>query len=450
MALGFGAGTVYVLGLGITGKGTAQGLRQAGVAVAAWDDGEAARREDWLRRDGIALLAPDRANWKGIEALVKSPGIPLGAPAVQAAKAAGVPVLGDIDLLWRREAAVPEAMRARFVGITGSNGKSTTTSLIGHVLKEAGYAVAVGGNLGTAVLQLPEVAPNAKGPGFYVLECSSYQLETVREAHFDSAVLLNLTPNHLERHGDMAGYLAAKRRIFAHGTAQDVRVVGVDQPILRKMAGGGFTTVSVGGEADIRVDAAGALWDGADKLADLAALENLAGPHNWQNIACAWAALKRWVGLDAFMAAARTFQPLPHRMERIGHRANVTFINDSKSTTGDSSARALEGLANVYWICGGRPKIGGLDACLDSLGSVQAAFTIGEAEEQFSAAIQSRDVPVFKCHTLENAVREAWQAARVGGKEAVVLLSPAAASQDQFKNFEHRGDVFTQLVRTLP
>lgn len=450
MAFGFGGKTVYVLGLGITGKGTVLALRQAGVKVAAWDDGEAARKEDWLTREGVDLLAPDAVDWSAIEALVKSPGIPMHAAAVKAARAARVPVLGDLDLLGRREAGAPEELRARFVGITGSNGKSTTTSLVGHILQSVGYAVAVGGNLGTAALQLPEVAPNAKGPGFYVLECSSYQLETMAELRFDSAILLNLTPNHLERHGDMAGYLAAKMRIFANSGEDDVKVMGVDQPLLRTAAADGtFITVSVEGKAEVYVDKAGVLWDGPDKVADLAPLDNLPGPHNRQNVACAWAALSHWVEREEFVAALKTFQPLPHRMERVGSRGKVSFINDSKSTTGDSTARALDGLWNVYWICGGRPKIGGLDACLDHLGTVQAAFTIGEAEEQFSKAIESRDVPVFKCHTLENAVREAWQAARVSGQEAVVLLSPAAASQDQFKNFEHRGDVFTQLVRGL-
>lgn len=438
---GFGTKTVYVYGLGTTGRATAQALLDAGVDVIVWDDQLAAQGANEEKM--FVAKAPDTVAWDKIAAVVKSPGIPITAELVKLAVTNNVAVMGDVDLLWRRDGE----SGASFIGITGTNGKSTTTALVGHILRESGFKVAVGGNLGTAALALPELPRN----GVYVLELSSYQLETLQDMQADGVLMLNLTPDHLARHGDMAGYLAAKMRLFDHAKAGAVQVMGVDQPVLRDVAErGGITTVSVGHKADYEVRDNG-IYHGADLMMELTDLPHLPGPHNAQNIACALALLvPRWVTLAEFKIAVRTFKGLPHRLEKVSTVAGVTFVNDSKATNGDSTVYALQSFKNIYWICGGLPKTDGLGACVEHLGAVRAAFTIGDATEAFADELTTHNVPSFKCRVLEVAVREAFAAARTEGLEdAVVMLSPAAASMDQFRNFEHRGDTFVNLVQGL-
>ncbi len=438
--------SVLVYGLGGSGRAVVDKLSAYGIPLLLSDDKGVAATVDWpssiLAQATATWIKPNEApDWRDIQLFVKAPGIAMNAPLVQAAVTAKVPVMGEIDLFYTREAG----RGAKFIGITGSNGKSTTTSLIAHVLRHAGYMVAEGGNLGTPALYLPELP---KG-GFYVLELSSYQLEMAQKLRLDSAILLNLTPNHLERHTTMDGYLAAKRRIFDI-CQPAVRVMGIDQPILRT-AGINATTVSVDGQgADIGVDAKGMLVAEGKVIGDLSTLGNLLGPHNWQNIACAYGAIRQWVSDDVFMPALPSFRPLPHRMEKVLEKDGITYINDSKSTTGESSARALMGLSNIYWICGGRAKIGGLGPALEHLQHVKAAFTIGEATDAFVADIAAKGTPAFPAHTLERALADARAAAQIGGMPAVILFSPACASFDQFKSFEHRGDCFVHAVRDLP
>lgn len=431
----------YVYGMGTTGRGTAQALVDAGCRVAVWDDALVAEEKRFT------VLPPEKVDWAQVGALVKSPGVAMTVPAVQAALGHGVPVVGDMDLLWRRE----QETGAEFIGITGTNGKSTTTALVGHILREAGYKVAVGGNIGAAALTLPELPEK----GVYVLELSSYQLEMMQELRVDGGVLLNLTPDHLARHGDMEGYLAAKMRLFGLAQTGAVQVMGIDQPQLATVAAqGGFTTVSVAhgaegiGDYNVRD---GWVWQGLDRVVELAQFPHLPGPHNAQNVACALALLvPRWVTAERFIASARTFKGLPHRLEKVGNIQGVVFVNDSKATNGDSSVYALQSFKNIYWICGGLPKTDGMGDCVNRLGAVRAAFTIGDATELFAKELEARDVPTFRCKTLDVAVREAFATARTEGlEEAVVLLSPAAASMDQFRNFEHRGDVFVNLVQGL-
>lgn len=440
---GFGGKIAYVYGLGTTGKGTAQALMDAGVRVVVWDDSP--ERE----KSGFEVKSPTAIDWAQVGGVVKSPGIGMQAELVQMAVAKGVPVISDVDLLWRREGM----SGANFIGITGTNGKSTTTALVGHILREAGKKVAVGGNIGAAALTLPELPVG----GVYVLEFSSYQLETLRELKVDGGMLLNLTPDHLARHGTMDNYLAAKLRLFELANPGAVQVLGVDQPMLQDLARkGGFTTVSVQGGTHNNGPAAdftvrdGAVWHSGKRELELG-FEHLPGPHNAQNVACAYALLvPRWVSHAQFVAGAKSFKGLPHRLERVATVAGVQFINDSKATNGDSTVYALQSFENIYWICGGQPKTDGLGDCVKHLEAVRAAFTIGEATEAFAKDLEEHEVPVFKCYTLEAAVREAFAAARSEGmKGAVVMLSPAAASFDQFRNFEHRGDVFVNLVQNL-
>lgn len=438
---GFGHKAVMVYGLGSSGRTTALALQDAGVEVFVWDD-----QDDFNSGPDATLFsvrAPDAVDWTRIGALIKSPGIAMTAPLVRAALAHKVPVMSDVDLLYRRDGG----NGAAFIGITGTNGKSTTTALIGHILRVCGYKVAVGGNIGTPALALPELPKN----GVYVLELSSYQLETLTDVQVDGALLLNLTPDHLARHGTMEAYLAAKLRLFDKAKAGAVQVMGVDQPLLRGQAETrGVTTVSVTGIGDYMVTD-GKLTHGVDTLMPLDDLEHLPGPHNAQNVACAYALLvPRWCTAAEFRDACKSFKGLPHRLEKVGRVGDVLFVNDSKATNGDSTVYALQSFMNIYWICGGLPKTDGLGACVQHLGAVRAAFTIGQATEDFATTLAQHNVPSFKCHTMDVAVREAFAAAKSEGLEdAVVLLSPSAASMDQFRNFEHRGDTFVNLVQGL-
>lgn len=437
MDYGFKGKIAYIYGLGSTGKTAAHTLMENGVDVLCWDDKTAVDEKI------LPLCEPAKIEWGKIGGLIKSPGVPMSAPLIVEAVKHKVPIINDIDLLWRRE----KKNRTQFIGITGTNGKSTTTALVGHVLRAAGKKVAVGGNIGNAALGLPELPDG----GIFVMELSSYQLEMVKELQVDGAMILNLTPDHLERHGTMENYLAAKWNLFDLAKPGAVKVLGIDQPILKERADfPGVTTVSVGGQAGVEVHD-GAVWQGGERVLELDDFTYLPGPHNAQNIASAYALLvPRWVTREQFIAGTKTFKGLPHRLEKVGTVGSVTFVNDSKATNGDSTVYALQSYNHIYWICGGKPKSDGLGACLGHLGAVRAAFTIGESGEDFAKVLEGANVPVFRCKVMERAVNEAFAAARAEGfEDAVVLLSPAAASLDQFRNFEHRGDVFANCVRSL-
>jgi UDP-N-acetylmuramoylalanine--D-glutamate ligase len=435
---------VLVQGLGLTGIAVAAELARRGVKVLAWDD----KPENRATLPGGVELASATPDWSAIEAVIKSPGIPMSHAMVKAAQAAGVTIMGDMDLLWRRE----QGRGTKFIGITGTNGKSTTTALIGHILKNAGVPVAVGGNIGEPVLGLPELPEG----GWYVLEMSSFQLETLSELKADGAMLLNLTPDHLDRHGDMNGYLAAKLRLFDRAQESAVKVLGIDSaPLKALVRKGGFTSVSVTGElASYQVDDVGELWRGDKLMGDVSVFERLPGAHNWQNIACAYALLKglKLVNDAEFFTGVQTFTGLPHRLERVRDIANIGFINDSKATNGDSVVPALKSFADIFWICGGRPKSDGLEGVINAgvLGSVRAAFTIGEAGHDFAMALRGQGVQAYECDTLDKAIRDAYAAAKQSSfDKPVVLLSPACASYDQFRNYEQRGEAFTKVVRGL-
>jgi UDP-N-acetylmuramoylalanine--D-glutamate ligase len=445
--------TVAVLGLAKSGRVAAEALQTAGARVRAWDDSAAAR--DAAAAAGIPIVdlaADDASTWA---ALVMSPGIPLTHPVphpvARAAAAAGVPVIGDIELLWQA------GRDAQFIGITGTNGKSTTTALIGHVLDQARRRVAVGGNLGTPVLSLPALGHG----GWYVIETSSFQLDLVRETRFAIAVLLNLTPDHLDRHGDMAGYAAAKHRIFRRQQVGDTAIVGVDDEHGRNLAAAlaseparmipiSAETVPHGG---IGIDR-GCLVDNLDDepvvVMDLKTVASLPGAHNRQNAAAAYAAC-RAVGLEARTIAAgiATYPGLAHRQELVGRLPGITFINDSKATNADAAAKALGCYDRIYWIAGGKPKAGGIASLAPYFGRIVHAYLIGMAAPDFAATLDGK-VAVTISGNLETAVRDAARDARadVSGR-AVVLLSPACASFDQFSGFEARGDAFRRCVEAV-
>ena len=446
----FAGRRVAVLGLARTGLAAARSLAAGGADVLAWDD-------DAAVRDAVAgdVRLCDPAEWGRIAALVLSPGIPHSFPAphpaVARARAEGADIIGDIELLGR---AQPDAT---LVAITGTNGKSTTTALIGHILAAAGRRVEIGGNLGTPVLAL---APLGNGEA-YVLEASSFQLELVTTLAFDVAVLLNITPDHLDRHGGMDGYVAAKRRIFARRRGAATAIVGLDDPICRDIASGlrragaaGVVPIATTRPAPggVYVDRDGVLLDATGEVPVLALgeAERLPGRHNWQNAAAAYAAVRRLgVPADAAARAIRSFRGLAHRQELVATIDGVRFINDSKATNADAAEKALACYQPIYWIAGGLPKAGGITSLTPCFGRLRHACLIGAATEEFAATLADA-VPVTRCRDLAAAVATAAERARrdaVPG--AVVLLSPACASYDQFANFEARGDAFRALVRDL-
>jgi len=444
---------VGVLGLAKSGRAAAQALAAGGAEILAWDDNPKAR-------EALAAQLPIRdlatADWRNIAALVLSPGIPHSFPephpAVTRARDAGAAIIGDLELLGR---AQPEA---RYIGITGTNGKSTTTALIGHILAAAGQRVEVGGNLGTPALSL---APLGRD-GSYVIEASSFQLELITTLAFDIALLLNITPDHLDRHGTMEGYVAAKRHIFARQNKAATAIVGVDDAIcrdlcdeLRRTGPARVVPISVlqpvsGGvyvDQGWLVDAMGGQ---PVRVLDLGLAERLPGAHNWQNAAAAYAAA-RVSGVDtaAATAAICSFPGLAHRQELVGTIDGVRYINDSKATNADATEKALLCYPAIYWIAGGLAKAGGIEPLAPHFGRLRHTFLIGRATEEFAATLEG-SVPFTRCGDLATAVAAASAQARHDGVPgAVVLLSPACASYDQFKNFEERGDIFRGLVEEL-
>jgi UDP-N-acetylmuramoylalanine--D-glutamate ligase len=445
---------VAVFGLGRSGIASALSLAAGGATVWAWDDNEKSRAAaaEW----GVTLKEPATYDWRRAAALLLSPGVPLTHPAphpvVTTARQAGCPVIGDIELL---ALAQP---KAAYVGITGTNGKSTTTALIGHILKEAGRTVETGGNLGAPALGLKPL----EAGGIYVLELSSYQLDLIDEAAFDVAVFINLSPDHLDRHGGMDGYVAAKRRIFGHQKPHMMAIVGVDDDLSRSIfedlkAEGGRRVVPISCLRRVSKGvfaAGGRLVDDMEgamrSVIDLAEAPTLPGEHNWQNAAAAYAAA-RAVGVEreVIAKALLTYPGLAHRQERIASVDGIPFINDSKATNADAAARALACYDAIYWIAGGLAKEGGLAGTEPYYPRIRRAFLIGAAEAAFAETLAGQ-VPVSRCGTLEVAVREAHKlAAAEALPGAVVLLSPACASFDQFTSFEHRGDAFRDLVADM-
>ena len=446
----YGGKNIAVFGLGKSGLASVRTLIAAGASVAPWDDSEGSRAA--AEKSGVQLVDLKSAEWSAFDALILAPGVPLTHPephwTVAKARAANVPVIGDTEVFCETLNRCGDA--TKLIGITGTNGKSTTTALIGHVFANAGRDTQTGGNIGLAVLDLE---PPVTGR-HYVVELSSYQIDLTPSLKPDIGLLLNLTPDHLDRHGDMAGYAAVKARMFAIQDESDEAFIGVDDDYCRAIAAevpkARVTRVSVEGhDAEISV-ADGVLSDARDGTTlDLNSFDTLRGRHNWQNAAMAWGA-GRALGLSAEDIANgfSSFPGLAHRMEIVARRGQVLFVNDSKGTNADAAERALDTFDNIFWIAGGRAKAGGIEPLRPYFGKIQHAFLIGESAADFANSL-SDAVPYTNSGTIEQAVNDAAAAAARFGGESVVLLSPACASFDQFRNFELRGDAFKQSVAAL-
>jgi len=486
---GFEGRRIAVFGLGRSGLTAARALKAGGALPVLWDDSVSSRMQ--AEAEGFAVEDLTGADWSGFAALVLSPGAPLTHPkphwTVGKAKAAGVEVIGDIELFARAIAALPEGERPKVVAITGTNGKSTTTALIGWVLKQAGLTVHVGGNIGIGVLALPAPTPGA----VYVIEVSSYQLDLTTGFAPDVAILTNVSPDHLDRHGGMEGYVAAKARIFRAQGPDGLALVGVDEswgqalardlatanrhvttvstsvhpreggdPGLSGRAGDGHSVegLDIGGEAKAWVPAfagmhgieagGGVLKINGQVDIDLSPARSLPGRHNAQNAAFAYAAARALgVSHDAAVEGLMTFPGLAHRMEHVATLGRVRFVNDSKATNADAARQALASYERSFWIAGGRAKAGGIDDLEDLFPRVVEAFLIGEAAGPFAARLG--DTPHRISGDMATAVKAAAEAAAATGRDEVVLLSPAAASFDQYPDFEARGEAFRAAVLAL-
>ncbi|MBZ9765905.1 UDP-N-acetylmuramoyl-L-alanine--D-glutamate ligase [Mesorhizobium sp. CA6] len=453
-AASFSGKRISLFGLGGSGIATAHALIAGGAEVLAWDDNPDSVAK--AAAAGITTGDLRAADWPRFAAFVLSPGVPLTHPkphwTVELARGASVEVIGDIELFCRERNSYAPA--APFIAITGTNGKSTTTALTAHILKSAGRDTQMGGNIGRAVMTLDPPEPTRH----YVVECSSYQIDLAPSINPTAGILLNLTPDHLDRHGTMAHYASIKERLVA---GSDTAIVGVDDSWCAQIA----DRLERAGRQVIRISKRLPLTDGyfADgtnlmeavhgrysRVAFLEGIGSLRGQHNAQNALAAVAACLR-IGLDLgeIQAGLESFPGLAHRMEQVGRKDHVLFVNDSKATNADAAAPALSSFNRVYWIAGGLPKEGGIEPLRGFFPRIAKAYLIGEAAPAFSATL-GEAVPYEISGTLAAAVEHAANdAAKDTGGEAVVLLSPACASFDQFKNFEVRGEAFRQAATAI-
>ena len=456
---GFEGKRVAVFGLGRTGLTAARALVAGGAEVALWDEKQASR--DAAAAEGFPVVDLNTADWSQFAALMLSPGVPLTHPephwTVKKAKEAGVEVVGDIELFARSVNAAPEHKRPKVVVITGTNGKSTTTALIDHICRSAGKDARIGGNIGIGVLGLEDM----HGGAVYVLEVSSYQLDLTSSLKPDVVVLLNISPDHLDRHGGMEGYVAAKRRALLNQGKGDTAVIGVDDPWCQRICTEitaanrrTITPISSGRAIGRGVYALqGVLYDGSGErvveVCDLLRARALPGRHNWQNAAAAYAAC-RALGIPPAEVAdgILSFPGLAHRMELIGTLGEVKFVNDSKATNADAARQAMSTYPRFYWIAGGVPKVGGIDSLSDLFPRVAKAYLVGQAAQDFARSIGDA-APHEISGDIATATAHAFADARAAGGEAIVLLSPACASFDQFPDFEVRGDAFRSIVLGL-
>ena len=444
--------SVAVFGLGRTGLSAARALVTGGARVLVWDD-DPNRRLAAVNL-GAEAAAPSDDGWKGIAALVLSPGVPLTYPqphmVVGLADRLGAEILGDVELFARTRPAAPVA------AVTGTNGKSTTTSLLGHILSSAGRRAEVGANLGRPVLDF-DVLP---ADGAYVLELSSYQIDLTKGLRPRVVGLLNISPDHLDRHGGMDGYVAAKRRLLEMAGPDATLVIGSDDDwsaqLCRAMRAAGRQVVEISLRHEIaegmvvrdgHLSRAGGAAPGA-AIADLNGIETLRGDHNWQNAAVAFA-MAEALGLTAaeIVPALGSYPGLPHRMEVVARQGDIVFVNDSKATNAEAAAHALAAYENIYWIAGGIAKQGGIASLTPYYANVVRAFLIGQAAPDFARGLAD-DLPFEISGDLATAVRAAHAAASLAGG-GVILLSPACASFDQFDSFEDRGDQFRALAREI-
>jgi UDP-N-acetylmuramoylalanine--D-glutamate ligase len=454
----FAGKTVAVFGLGGSGLASCHALKAGGAEVIAADD----NADNVAKAAQAGFITADLrgVSWANFAALILTPGAPLTHPAphwsVLMARQAGIEVIGDIELFCReRRNHAPDAP---FVAITGTNGKSTTTALIAHLMKVAGYDTQMGGNIGTAILSLE---PPRMGR-VHVIEMSSYQIDLAPSLDPSVGILLNISEDHIDRHGTLEHYAAVKERLVAGVQPHGTSIVGVDDGWCRNIA----DRLDQAGKRVMRVSVRNPLADGVyveretilraaggarTEIAKLGGIGSLRGLHNAQNAASGAAcALALGVSADVLQKALRSFPGLAHRMEQVGRLGHVLFVNDSKGTNADAAAHALSSFADIFWIAGGKPKLGGITSLADYFPRIRKAYLIGEAAQEFSGTLGDR-VPHEISETLEVAVANAARDAEASGlADAVVLLSPACASFDQYRNFEIRGARFRDLVTALP
>jgi UDP-N-acetylmuramoylalanine--D-glutamate ligase len=454
----FAGKTVAVFGLGGSGLASCHALRAGGAEVVAGDDGAEQLAE--AEKAGFRTADLRKVPWTNFAALVLAPGVPLTHPAphwsVFLAREGGIEVIGDIELFCReRRRHAPDAP---FVAVTGTNGKSTTTALIAHLMRVAGYDTQMGGNIGTAILSLE---PPRRGR-VHVVEMSSYQIDLTPSLDPAVGILLNVSEDHIDRHGTLENYAAVKERLVAGVQPQGTAIIGVDDMFGRNTA----DRLERAGQRVVRVSVKNPLANGVyvehetivradggarSEIARVGGIGSLRGLHNAQNAACAAAcAVVLGVGRDVLQKGLRSFPGLAHRMEQVGRNGNVLFVNDSKGTNADATAHALSSFGDIFWIAGGKQKQGGITSLSGFFPRIRKAYLIGEAAKEFSETLGDR-VPYEMSETLDVAVASAARDADASGlPEAIVLLSPACASYDQFRNFEIRGARFRELVQALP
>ncbi|MBC9883841.1 UDP-N-acetylmuramoyl-L-alanine--D-glutamate ligase [Bradyrhizobium sp. INPA01-394B] len=453
----FAGKTVAVFGLGGSGLASCHALKAGGAEVIAADD----NAENVAKAAQAGFITADLRSvaWDNFAALVLAPGVPLTHPvphwSVLKAREAGVEVIGDIELFCReRRRYAPDAP---FVAITGTNGKSTTTALIAHLTKVAGYDTQMGGNIGTAILSLE---PPRMGR-VHVIEMSSFQIDLTPSLDPSVGILLNVSEDHIDRHGTLAHYAEVKEHLVANVQGNGTAIVGVDDGFCRDIA----DRLDRAGKNVVRISVKNPLASGIhvehgtivrtaggarSEIATLGGIGSLRGLHNAQNAACAAAAaLAMGISLDVLQSGLRSFPGLAHRMEQVGRRGNVLFVNDSKGTNADATAHALSSFADIFWIAGGKPKAGGITSLTSFFPRIRKAYLIGEAAQEFSSTLGSVAHEISQ--TLDVAIAHAARDAEASGlADAVVLLSPACASYDQYRNFEIRGTTFRELVQALP
>jgi len=454
----FAGKAVAVFGLGGSGLASCEALKAGGADVVACDD--SIDRMVEATRAGFITADLRTVSWRNFAALVLTPGVPLTHPqphwTVLAARQAGVEVIGDIELFCRERRR--HAPNAPFVAITGTNGKSTTTALIAHLMREAGHDVQMGGNIGTAILSLE---PPRAGR-VHVIEMSSYQIDLCPSLDPSVGILLNVSEDHIDRHGTIEHYAAVKERLVAGVQPNGSAIVGVDDGWSRAVA----DRLDQAGKPVVRVSVKQPLADGIyleretivraaggarSELARIGGIGSLRGVHNAQNAACAAAAvLALGVGPGVLQKGLRSFPGLAHRMEQVGRRGSVLFVNDSKGTNADATARALASFGDIFWIAGGKPKTGGITSLAEFFPRIRKAYLIGDAAREFATTLDEFKVPYEISETLDAAVPNAARDAQAAGlADAVVLLSPACASFDQYRNFEVRGARFRELALAL-
>lgn len=437
-----------ILGLARSGYATIQFCIDKQIKFIAWDDNEQTRQRAQECFSNLSLIEPNNEEWTKIDILIISPGIPTTFPKphklIPVLKKHHIPIICDIELFYRYH------HQARFIGITGTNGKSTTTSLIGHVLKTNDLTTSIGGNIGTGVFSLPEYDAD----GTYVIETSSYQLELLDQTHFNIAILLNITPDHLDRHGNMENYIAAKCKIFTHQNKHDLAILSIDNPITNKIHQKLIAQQIIGKivaistkiilENGISVIDNNLYVDGiAHNLPEFTYLK---GEHNNENIAAAIAtALFIGIELPYIIQSISSFHGLDHRLQYIGRSNQIIFYNDSKATNAESTEKALNSFpGNIYWIAGGVAKEGGITLLQPLFHKIKYAFLIGRDSKQLAQTLENK-VPYIIAETLENAFNQAVKIAQNDAQQSIILLSPACASLDQWKSFEERGEAFKNL-----